>query len=278
MTEIAKLQTMGEETAGKIMEKKVCRLTVRATIHACVYQMIRYRAQSVLLEDSDGMPRGLVTKRDVLKAFFNGFHPSGQAESIMNRPGLCEFADPVESLLMDMTSSGNDQWFVRSKSGVVTGIVTSWIIIDMLFRSVCRKDSLGLHKTLDQLLVNDVMTDSVPACFEDTPIQKSMDVLMKAGPNAVLITDIDQAPVGVLSLTDINRSYIHCVPASEKVGLIMGRQVLTCLQSESLADSIRKMDVLKYDCLFVTDPDTLVIQGVLALSDVRKKMTTLLLN
>lgn len=260
------------------MDKKVCRLTVRATIHACVYQMIRYRAQSVLLEDAEGMPQGLVTKGDVLNAFFNGFHTSTRAETIMNRPVLCEKTDPVGSMVTDMGSNGSDQLFVRSQSNAVTGIVTGWHIVNRIFQSDSWDDSLLLQQNLEHLQVNDVMTHTVPPCFENEPIQKGMDGLMNSGLNAILITNADKAPVGVLSLTDINRSYIHCVPVSEKVGLIMGRHVLTCSSHESLADAVRKMDVLKYDSLFVTEPDSKTIHGVLTLSDVRKKITKTLLT
>lgn len=260
-------------TVQSAKRKDVCRLPLNVTIHGCVYHMTRTRSNSVLLEDNNGMPCGLVSKTDVMAAFYAGFPIDTPAENIMNIPLFCRSEDPVDQILSVMKQNKIHRIYVQSESGMVQGTLSYFDIVGLMYRycrtcikSGRRPENLN-NNDLPRLVVKDVMTDYILSCFEHDSIQKGIEVLMGIQSGAILVTDKENYPVGVLSKTDLNRAYAHCVTLDDTVKSIMGRPVVTCFPEESLVDVIQKMFLLNLQRLFVADKETGIANGVLSLSD-----------
>jgi len=120
---------------------------------------------------------------------------------------------------------------------------------------------------LPRLIVKDVMTRQISSCVDDDTIQTGIETLMEIKSSAILVTDINQYPVGVLSKTDLNRAFAHCVPLVDSVSKIMGRPIVTCSPFDTLLDTLQKMLLLNLKRLFVVEPEDGKATGVLSLSD-----------
>ncbi len=273
MPEYKKRGVLAGMTVQSAMRKDICRLPSSVTIHGCIYHMTRTRSNSVLLEDSEGVPAGLISKTDVMAAFYAGFSINTPAEGIMNVPLFCNELDLIDQALLKMNSNMIHRIYVQSDEGRVVGTLSYSDIVGQMYQ-YCRSCSKSGRmpeklKALDlpRLIVKDVMTRQISSCVDDDTIQTGIETLMEIKSSAILVTDINQYPVGVLSKTDLNRAFAHCVPLVDSVSKIMGRPIVTCSPFDTLLDTLQKMLLLNLKRLFVVEPEDGKATGVLSLSD-----------
>lgn len=111
------------------------------------------------------------------------------------------------------------------------------------------------------------MTSIVTFCTESSPIMEVIEVISGRKQGALLVTNEDHQPVGVISKSDLILAYFHDLQLEGPAGSIMRHPVLTCESKALLADTIQRMFVSDVKRIFVRDDKDGPISGVLSLSD-----------
>jgi CBS domain-containing protein len=221
--------------------------------------MIKYKINSVLLIDEKERPSGIVTKTDIMSAFYAGFPTGTPVEGIMVGPPLyCHPEDELESSLDSMRQNGVHRLYVMdADTAEVTGVLAYPDIVGLLYR-YCRACVKGLLKArrhsedneYQRLKVKDVMTASVTAFLENDALVTVIEGLTEHRCGAVLITNAGNMAVGVVS----NRT-------------VMSTPVKSCHGDAELSNAIQQMLLRDVQRIFVHGSDPAKIVGVLSLSD-----------
>ena len=122
--------------------------------------------------------------------------------------------------------------------------------------------------TLSGLVVGEAMRKQVIRLPSRTPIAKSINALIKYKINALLTTDEEDLPVGVVSKTDIMSAYYAGLPVDSALENIMSSPPLFISPAESLELALEKMRSKKIYRLYVTDSKTGEVIGALAYPDI----------
>lgn len=259
------------------MRKNICQISADAPLKDCIRHMTRTKTNAILLNQLDAkseqQPVGVISKTDIIAAFYALMNIQTPAQDIMNTPLYCHFNDPVPAILETMNSCGIHRIYVQSDTGLIQGVISFSDIVGQVYRycRTCMKSGRLPDKIeknqLPRLVVQDVMTDQVVSCLADDTIGDAVEVLITIQAGAVLVVDEHRYPLGVISKTDVNRAYAHGRALEDPARSIMGHPIVSCAPKDSLADAIQKMFLFDLQRLFVIDPDSKRVQGVLALSD-----------
>ena len=130
------------------MRKQVIQLPKSASIDNCINRMIKYKVNAVLISDEEQQPVGVVSKTDIMGAFYAGFPTETALENIMVGPPLfCYPDDELETSLDTMRQSGIHRLYViGAESKAVAGVLAYPDIVGLLYR-YCRACDRGLLKT-----------------------------------------------------------------------------------------------------------------------------------
>jgi predicted transcriptional regulator len=128
-------------------------------------------------------------------------------------------------------------------------------------------DAISRH-SLSGLSVSQAMRRQVIQLNQDTPIGNSINSMVKYKINALLTTDAEGTPVGVLSKTDIMGAYYADLPIEAPIADIMSTHPLFCDPEDSLEDALEKMRSHGVYRLYVTGPEQTTVSGVLAYPDI----------
>lgn len=264
-------------TAKEAMRKNISQTSADAPLKDCIRHMNRSKTNALLLTGktatSDHSPVGVISKTDIIAAFYTMMDIQTPAGDMMNAPVFCNEADPIVHVLETMKSHAIHRVYVQSGSGDISGRVSFSDIVGLvyLYCRACMKSGRQPQKIessrLPRLTVQDVMTDQVVSCMANDRIGDAIEMLIAIQAGAVLVVDERHHPVGVISKTDLNRAYAHGRSLDDSAGDIMGYPVVTCATTDTLVDAIQKMFLLDLQRLFVMDPASETVQGVLALSD-----------
>jgi CBS domain-containing protein len=258
------------------MRRQVIQLPQSAPIDYCINRMIKYKINAVLITDANERPAGVVTKTDVMGAFYADFPIETAVENIMVGPPLfCCPDDELELSLDNMQQNGIHRLYVRgTDSNEVVGVLAYPDIVGLLYR-YCRACDRGLLKArrrreedqFQRLIVKDVMTATVTAYREDNELTQVIEGLTAHRFGAVLIeNDLGQA-VGVVSKSDLIVAYKHGVAVDARAAAVMSKPVVACDAQADLADAIQQMLLRDVQRLFVHANDPAQIVGILSLSD-----------
>jgi CBS domain-containing protein len=270
--------TLGGLLVGYAMRKEVVRLAGSASIASAVRQLIKHKINALLVTDDKALPVGVVSKTDITAAYYAGLPAESPIDQIMMSPPLfCHADDPLESALQTMRSKGVYRLYVlEGDTDHVIGVLAYPDIVGLLYRFCYSCDRSIVNRRKDQELddattrirMKDVMVPSVASFQDDASLLEIMEGLSTYRFGAVLITNQDNLPCGVVSKTDLILAYERGisseVPASE---ILASRTVISCEQDEFIEDAIRKMILTERQRLFVHQgsPDRIV--GVFSLSD-----------
>ena len=276
MPRVKKRHVLSGIKVKEAMRRQVIKLSLHTPIDYCINRMIKYKINSVLLEDDQQRPCGIVTKTDIMSAFYAGLPTHSPAESIMVGPPLhCYPDDELESALDVMQQNAVHRLYVRGAvNNEVDGVLAYPDIVGLLYR-YCRSCDKGLLKNrrrsedneYRRYKVKDVMTPSVTAYLEDDSLEKCIEGLTTHRCGAVLITDNVQKAVGVVSKSDLIVAYKHGVSVDVKAGSVMSTPVKSCHADAKLSDAIQQMLLKDVQRIFVHGTDPAEIMGVLSLSD-----------
>lgn len=259
------------------MRRQVVRLPTEAVLTQCIGAMIKYKTNTVLVTDPKDIALGVVSKTDLISAFYAGLPIQTRLEHILVAPlRYCFPDDALEAALEVMQRNGIHQLYVfGSEFNKAIGILSYSDIVGLLYRYCreCRQSSvkgrLDLNATdaRQRLIVADVMTPAVTYYRETDPIEKIIDGLTARRLGAVLIRNARGEPAGVISKTDLIIAYNHGIGLDIAARDIMTSPAQSCSRFDLLAHALQLMLLKDVQRLFVHDADGGDIIGILSLSD-----------
>ncbi len=263
---------------SQAMQRQVVSLPAEADIGQGIRMMIRYKTNAVLLT-AKGLPHGVVTKTDLLSAYYAEFPSETPLGDVMaSQPIACFPDDLVEDALEIMEAAGVHQLYITGANREeVIGSVSYAEIVGLLYRycRACERGTASKRVKLSEidpaarLKVKEVMTPEVWACRDSDQIYTVIETLSAYHMGAVIIQNATEAPVGVISKTDMIMAYHHGVSPQTSAQEIMHTPVHSVPAEDLLAGAIQQMLIRDVQRLFVhrdaDRPD--LITGVLALSD-----------
>ncbi|MGD8336289.1 MAG: CBS domain-containing protein [Desulfobacterales bacterium] len=259
------------------MRKRVIRVSRETTLSDCTNRMVKNKVAAVLVTAEDDRPVGVVSKTDLIGAFYADLPVETAAADIMAAPPLfCFPDDSLESAIDQMHARGVHRLYVSgAEADRVIGTLAYPDVVGLIYR-YCRACGKSVSKvrrgTEDEangsrLRVGDVMTTSVRACKTDDTLAEVIEELTTHRCGAVFIRNPAGHAAGVISKTDLVIAYKH----GEKIGIpakvVMRRPVLSCDANDFLSLALQQMLLKDVQRLFVYKDDPARIVGVLSLSD-----------
>ncbi len=259
------------------MRRQVIHLPRSASLGQCIGTFIKFKVNAVLVTDEDGQPAGVVSKTDLMGAYYADLPIDSPLEMIMVGPPLfCGEEDFLEDSLDIMYGSGIHRLYVRGgEENAVTGVLAYPDIVGLLYRycrnckmsSYRRGGEMDFREVMGQIRVREVMGPSVKSHRESESLLEAMEGLSAHRFGAVLIRNDAEEPVGVLSKSDLIVAYKHGVSTDVPASEVMASPVVSCDEEELLSGAIQRMIFTDIHRLFVHRKDPREITGVLSLSD-----------
>ena len=274
---IDRRNTLSHIKVTDAMRRLVIALPKSASIEQAVRYTIKFKVNAILITGESQEGVGVVSKTDLMGAYYAGMPVETGVDAIMVGPPLfCHAEDSLESALDAMRTNRVHRLYVRGeKPGRAIGVLAYPDVVGMLYRfcSKCDRNIARLGKrkdteiSFDRYSVAEVMTPSARAHQEDETILQVMEGLSAHQLGAVLIRSRNGLPVGVLSKTDLMIAYRHGVSPEAEAKTIMNSPIRACDQNEHLVKAIRQMIFSDVHRVFVYKENTVNIVGVLSLSD-----------
>ncbi|MFW6373907.1 MAG: cyclic nucleotide-binding/CBS domain-containing protein [Thermodesulfobacteriota bacterium] len=262
-------------TVKEAMRRQVIRLDQDAGLDRVIARFIKYKVNALLITGAGDEPAGVVSKTDVMGAYYAELPLELPAGDIMISPPLyCGPDDTLETALERMREHGVYRLFVRaSDADPVEGILAYPDIVGLLYKFCheCRYSKFnrrqGSAEERPRFTVKEVMTPSVQSYRESDTLTEIMEGLSAYRFGAVLIRDDRDRPTGVVSKSDLVLAYKHGVDPSAEARTVMSSPVRTCEEADYLEAAIRTLIFSQIQRIFVRRDDPERIVGVLSLSD-----------
>ena len=239
--------------------------------------MIKYKINALLTTDKAGIPVGVLSKTDIMAAFYAGLPIDSPIEYVMSSPPLfCKSEDFLETALEIMRSKGIYRLYVMDRDNKnVEGSLAYPDIVGMLYQycHVCeynhfkQKNQGSYSDPIKRTIVKEIMTTTVKAVFNDDSLLHVMEELSAYKFGAILVQYRNQRPAGVISKTDLALAYKHGIDPQTEAEEIMSTPVKSCSTDELMENAIKKMIFSDLHRLFVHRTGSDDISGVFSLSD-----------
>jgi CBS domain-containing protein len=260
------------------MRRQVIRLPWEAPLAQAIRYTIKYKVNAVLAVDDDQVGLGVVSKTDLMGAYYAGLLIDTPVAAVMAGPPLfCCPQDTLDAALNVMRSHQVHRLYVQGDGPHdIIGVLAYPDIVGLLYRYCTRCDrslksqARTAAPPLDRFLVREVMTPEVYALKENDTLQTIMEGLAAYRFGAVLITDKNDRPAGIVSKTDLIAAYLHGLSKDIKARRVMSKPAIAVDGNAALAQALTTMIFADLHRIFVfrDSPDNLV--GVLSLSDVAR--------
>ncbi len=249
-------------------------LTQEKSIATAIQTMIKYKTDSLLIISGDGSPAGVVTKTEIMGAYYAEMELTTILADIMGSPVISCMADEtLESALVRMQDHAIHRLYVVDSSGLATGTLAYPDIVGTLYRYCCSCE-FGLNRrkgnTSESILrytVKDAMNTNIVSVLENMSIGEVIEQLASFRLGALLVMSRENIPLGVISKTDIALAYKRNLQHTDAASKIINKPIIACSDTTSLEDGIRKMIFSEVGRLFVYTNTPEEISGVLSLSD-----------
>ena len=259
------------------MRRQIVAVDGSRTARCGIAHMIKYKDDLLLITDTQRKPAGIVSKTDMAGAYYAGLPVDIALGDIMMGPLLhCYTDDALEDALETMRQHGVHQLFVKgADAGGYEGLLTYADILALVYRycSRCRK-SHARRTAGDQdgqftsdMTVEEVMTRGVIGCGVEDDLVHVMEILSAHRKSAVLVNDAQGQPAGVISKSDLVLAWYREVDGQTRAHAVMSVPVRSCRPETPLTEAMARMLVEDMGRLFVHDPETGQIIGVMALAD-----------
>jgi signal-transduction protein with cAMP-binding, CBS, and nucleotidyltransferase domain len=260
------------------MRLQVIRLSKEAPLEQAIRYTIKYKVNAILITDEKLAGLGVVSKTDLMGAYYAGLPLSTPCEAVMMGPPLfCRAEDTLDQALDNMRTKRVHRLYVREQdSQQAMGVLAYPDIVGLLYRycNKCersmrlRPGSEGLPA--DQYRIREVMTPGIYAHQEEDSLQTVMEGLAAYHFGAVLIQKPDGSPAGVVSKTDLILAYKHGRPSHSRAREIMTSPVQACDGDAPVVEALKTMIFSDVHRLMVYQDHPPNLVGVLALSDVAR--------
>jgi CBS domain-containing protein len=265
-------------TVQEAMRRQVIRLPQEAPLEQAIRYTIKYKVNAILITDERQAGLGVVSKTDLMGAYYAGLPLGTPCEAIMVGPPLfCRPEDTLDAALDAMRTNRVHRLYVGEHgSPQALGVLAYPDIVGLLYRycNKCersRRPQAGVENIpADLYRIREVMTPEIYAHQEEDTLQTVMEGLAAYRFGAVLLKNPDGSPAGVVSKTDLILAYKHGRPSHIRAGEIMTAPVRACDGEAPVVEALKTMIYADVHRLFVYQetPENLV--GVLSLSDVAR--------
>lgn len=269
---IRKQSALSNVTVREAMRRQVITTPAAADLGRAIGRFIKFKVNALLVTDDAAHPAGVISKTDVMGAYYAGLPVETPVADIMISPPLfCRTDDPLEAALEQMRENGVYRLYVMEEDRLA-GALAYPDIVGLLYR-FCRECRYSRRRRKDgeegpvRYTVREVMTPQVKSYPREAPLVEIMEGLSAYRFGAVLIRDDAGRPAGVVSKTDLARAYKHGVEAGETAAAVMSGPVFSCDADDFLEGAIRTLIFSQVQRIFVHEGDPQRIVGVLSLSD-----------
>jgi CBS domain-containing protein len=262
---------------GEAMRRQVIALARTSPVENAIRCTVKYKVNAVLVVDENRSPAGIVSKTDLMGAYYAGLDLDTSVESIMvGNPFSCGPNDPLELALETMQEKRIHRLYVVDpNSGEIIGTLAYPDIVGMLYRFCrrCRKNLLRPRRREKNINVDEhirareVMSRTVSSFHEEDSLVTVIEGLSELGFGAVLIHDSKRRPTGVLSKTDLMIAYMRNFSVETPAKKIMNFPVRSCSENEFLVNVIQQMIFSDIHRMFVHGENESNITGILTLTD-----------
>ena len=266
--------TLSGKVVAEAMRRGINRLGQNSTISSAISILIKYKIGGLLVTDEDQTPVGVVSKTNIIGAYYASLPLDSPLEYIMTSPPLfCNNSDPLEQALEQMKEHQIYRIYVKDpETDSVVGALAYPDIVGMLYeycsrcpKSVFRKDSVP--GDIARSRIGDCMTTSIKDVASNSLMHEVLEELSMHHIGAILVTDGSGRGVGVISKTDLILAYNHGVSLDTPATEVMSAPVRSCSRDDMLEEAIRHMIFSDVHRLFVKDSDSDQIIGVFSLTD-----------
>jgi CBS domain-containing protein len=264
-------------TVRDAMRVQTVRLPAASEIGDAIRRLIKFKVNALLATDEHQSPLGVVSKTDIMGAYYAGLPVESPMEYIMMGPLLiCGLDDSLESALDTMRSNGVYRLYVRGGDEErIAGVIAYPDIVGLLHQYcrlcdrslVRRRQRVSREDDPPRARVCEVMNPVVTAYDEDATLFEIMEGLSTHRFGAVLVTGQWGRPAGVISKTDLMLAYRHGLSSETRAGAIVRGPVVSCDEDDYLEEAIQRMVLSDLHRLFVHRGDRALITGVCSLSD-----------
>ncbi len=259
------------------MRRQMISLAGTTPIASGISQLIKYKADALLVTDAGGKPEGIVSKTDIAGAYYAGLPIDTPLEAIRVGPlRTCFVDDGLEHALDIMRNSGVHQLFVvGADAGRYEGILNYDDILGAVFQICrrCRKNRLYQSAAGDdahpatESTVSDVMTSAVISCKVSDDLYQVIESLSAHRMSAVLVADEGGCPSGVISKTNLVVAWHRGISPDADAFAVMSKPVVSCDRNHPINQAMARMLLGDMGRIFVHDGSPETIVGVLSLSD-----------
>ncbi len=269
-------RTLSGLVVRQAMRRQTIQLAKEISIDHSINSLIKYKINALLVTEQEGEPTGVVSKSDIMGAYYAELPIESPLEHIMVGPPLfCEPEEALESVLDTMRSSSVYRLYVMDPATHrVVGVLAYPDIVGLLYKYCHDCEYSHQHQkqearadAIKRFTVGEIMTGDVQSVFETDAILQALEVLSTYRFGAVLAIDEDGRPTGVISKTDLALAYKHGIDAGTTVKEIMSSPVLLCQAEDLLEDAIKTMIYSDVRRLFVKAAQSDTVVGVFSLSD-----------
>jgi CBS domain-containing protein len=267
---------MKDLTVQEAMRRLIINLAAEATLEEAIRYAIKYKVNAILITDSHQEAVGVVTKTDLMGAYYAGLPLDTPAASIMVGPPLfCHLDDTLDAALDRMRTHKIHRLYVQEGAAPqAVGVLAYPDIVGLLYRychqcdkNLRRNTKDAEHLMADRVHLREVMTPGVFALGASDSLVQVMEGLAAHKFGALLITGEDGAPAGVISKTDLIVAYLHRIPPEAPASTVMTGGVQACDGNDVLVNALRRMIFADISRLFVYRESPRHIVGVFSLSD-----------
>jgi len=259
------------------MRRQVVSLTGTAPIAVGIGRLIKYKADALLVTDADLKPAGIVTKTDMVGAYYAGLPADTPLGAIMVGPlHTCYLDDALDTALEAMRENRIHQLYVvGAHADRFEGVLNYGDILGLVFQICrnCRKSRRRSFTTgeggaaLTDSTAAEVMTPQVIASKATDTLYAVIEALTAHRMSAVLVSDHSDRPVGVISKTNLVVAWHHGIDPGSAASVAMSRPVVSCDRNEPVNRALTAMLVGDMGRIFVHAGDSQTVVGVLSLSD-----------
>ena len=192
---VQKNTILSELTVRETMRRQVISLPLEADLAACINRLIKFKVNALLITGEGMAPVGVVSKTDIMGAYYAGLPIDLPAGDIMISPPLfCRLEDTLEAALEQMRHHGVYRLYVQGEGNGAAGVIAYPDIAGILYQycheckysRLRRSDKMGADPVL-RFRVKDVMSPSVRSCGEDESLTRLMEGLSEYRMGAVLV-------------------------------------------------------------------------------------------
>ncbi len=188
------------------MRRQVIHLPKEAPLEQAIRYTIKFKVDAILItaENQEGL--GVVSKTDLMGAYYAGLPISTFCEAVMVGPPLfCRGQDTLDYALDNMRVNKVHRLYVRDEgSNRAVGVLAYPDIVGLLYR-YCTRCERGLrlrpgagNSLPDRFRIREVMTPKIYSHQEDDSLQAVMEGLAAYRFGAVLIKTAAGLPAGVI--------------------------------------------------------------------------------